>query len=363
MNVSLAMRGGGVVAATALALAACGSNGSGTAGNTSPAADSSTCGNGSLTPQGSTFQQTLEQQWASSFHNKCSTAQVTYSGTGSSAGIQQFTTGKVEFAGSDVTMTSEQQAQADQACGSTALTLPITAGGIAVMYNLPGVTGLQLSAPTVAGIFMGKITKWDDPQIASDNPKLHLPSTPISTFHRADGSGTTAVLSGFLSAVAPQVWKLGSNTTLTWPSGQGATGSSGVAQGVKSTNGGITYAEVTYAKQDGLSVAAIKGAHGGYVTISAASVSKSINSGFVVTGSGSDLAGKLDFGKMTGYPLSTVSYVLVCSTYQSAGTGTLVRNYLAYAAGTGQTQANALGYAPLPNALASRVQTAVAGIK
>jgi phosphate transport system substrate-binding protein len=346
VNVSLVMRVAGVSAVAALGLAACGSNNSSGGGSSS----------GALTPQGSTFQQTLEQQWAS----KYTAAKVTYSGTGSTAGIQQFTTGKVPFAGSDVTMTPQEQSQANTACGSTALTIPITSGGVAIIYNLKGVSNLKLDAPTIAGIFAGTIKTWNDPAIAKLNPGTKLPSTAISTFYRADGSGTTAVLTGFMNTLAPSVWTNASNKV--WPSGlpgQGATGSSGVVQGVQKTNGGITYAEITYAKQDNLPTALVKGAKGGFTPISSATVAKAIKSGFSITGTGNNLAGTLSFTKMAGYPISTVSYVLVCSKYKDAATGTAVKGFLSYAAGSGQSEATPLGFAPLPSSLDAKVVAAI----
>jgi phosphate transport system substrate-binding protein len=354
VKVSLVMRSAGIATIAAIGLAACGSSGSSGGGSGSAS---------SLSPQGSTFQQTLEQQWATDYHSAHSNAKITYTGTGSSAGIEEFQTGKVAFAGSDVTMTSDEQSAANKSCGSTAITIPITSGGVAIMYNLPMVTTpLNLDAATLAGIFEGKITKWNDSAIAADNPGVTLPSLTISTFHRADGSGTTAVLSGFLDATASSVWTLGVNKQLTWPAGTGATGSSGVAQDVQNRVGGITYAEITYAEQDKLQTAAIKGATGGYQKISAATVAASINSGFAVTGTGNDLAGSLSFAKMTGYPISTVSYVLVCQKYSDAGVGALVKGYLTYAAGAGQATATKLGFAPLPSALDTKVQASIASI-
>lgn len=356
MKVSLVTRTAGIAAVAAIGLAACGSSSSGGSGPTGGG------GGTSLTPQGSTFQQTLEQQWASKYHQAHSDAQITYSGTGSSAGIQQFTAGKVAFAGSDVTMAADEQSAANTACGSTALTLPITSGGVAIIYNLKGVSNLNLDAATLAGIFMGKITKWNDKAIADANPGANLPDTSIATFHRSDGSGTTSVLSGFLDATAKDVWTLGVNKEFTWPSGQGAVGSSGVVQGVKNTEGGITYAEITYAKQAQLPTAAVEGAKKGYVSISSDTVAKSIGSGFSVTGTAPDLAGVLDFTKMTGYPISTVSYVLVCSKYGNTAEGALVKDYLTYAAGDGQSEADALGFAPLPTALDHKVLSSIATI-
>jgi phosphate transport system substrate-binding protein len=355
VKVSLVMRTAGIATVAALGLAACG--GSSSSGGSS---GSST----SLSPQGSTFQATIQQQWASDFHKANPGSQITYTGNGSSTGIQVFTEGDIAFAGSDVTMTSQQQSQATSACGSTALTVPITSGGVAIMYNLPGVTqSLNITAATLAGIYMGQIKTWNDPAIKATNPGVTLPNTPISVFYRSDGSGTTDVLTGFLTATAPSVWTLGVNKQFSnWPTGQGATGSSGVATGVKNTPGGITYAEITYAKQNNLATAKIKGAQGGFQAISPASVAKSINSGFTVTGSGNDLAGTLSFTKMTGYPISTVSYVLVCSKYKNTGEGTLVRNYLTYAAGPGQAIAPSLGYAPLPKPLDAKVKSSLSSI-
>jgi phosphate ABC transporter phosphate-binding protein len=358
VKVSLIMRTAGVAAVAALGLAACGGSSSG--GSSGGSSGSST----SLSPQGSTFQQTLQQQWAVNYHKANPNAQITYAGTGSSAGIQIFTEGKTAFAGSDVTMTSQQQSQANGACGSTALTIPITSGGVAIMYNVPGVTtSLNISAATLAGIFAGQIKTWNDPKIAADNPGVKLPSTPISVFYRADGSGTTNVLTGFMTATEPSIWTLGVNKQFSnWPVGQGATGSSGVAQGVQNTPGGITYAEITYATQDKLATAKIKGATGGFEPISPTTVAKSIKTGFSVTGTGNDLAGTLSFTKMTGYPISTVSYVLVCSKYKDSGEGALVKSYLTYAAGDGQAVAPALGFAPLPASLATKVQASIATI-
>jgi phosphate transport system substrate-binding protein len=358
VKVSLVMRAAGVATIAAIGLAACGSGSSGGGGSSNSGSGSS------LSPQGSTFQETLEQQWATKYHDAHPSAQITYSGTGSSAGIEQFETGKVAFAGSDVTMAATDQTAANASCGSTAITIPITSGGVAIMYNLPGVTKpLNLSAATIAGMFMGKITAWNDPLIAADNPGVKLPSTKVSTFWRSDGSGTTDVLSGFLTATAPTIWTLGVNKEFTnWPVGTGGTGSSGVAQDVQNTAGGITYAEITYAQQDKLATANVKGATGGFVAISPATVAKSIKSGFTITGTGNDLAGSLSFTKMTGYPISTVSYVLVCSTYKNAAEGALVKNYLTYAAGAGQSEATALGFAPLPKSLDTKALASVASI-
>jgi phosphate transport system substrate-binding protein len=358
VNPSLVTRAVGLAAVAAIGLAGCGSNDNGGTANagSNTAVD---CATGSLNGQGSTFQQAIEQQWASDFASKCSGAQVTYTGVGSSAGIEQFGNGTIDLAGSDATMIDTEQSAADKSCGSPAITIPVTAGGVAVIYNVKDVSNLQLSAKTLAGIFMGTIKTWNDPAIKADNPGVSLPSEPIKSYHRADGSGTTKVFSGFLDATAKPVWTLGSDKEIGWTSGQGATGSDGVTQGVKNTQGGITYAEISYANQNNLPTAKIKGTAGDYAAISSETVSQAIGSGFTITGTGNNLAGTLDFTKMQGYPISTVSYVIVCSKYKDAAKGKLVNAYLSYAIGDGQAKADQLGFAPLPTSIHDKAKSSI----
>ena len=360
MKLPLAARAVGVTAVVALAVAACGSDNNGTTNTAS--SSNGACAGGSLTGQGSTFQQNLEKQWSSDFAGKCSGAQVSYTGTGSGAGIQQFGSGTIDFAGSDVTMKPDEQSAADKRCNGKAITFPVTAGGIAIIYNLKGVDSLNLSAKTLAGIFQGTIKTWDDAQIKADNPGATLPNTPVNSFHRADGSGTTSVFSAFLQADAPSDWKLGSDKELNWPAGQAAKGSDGVVAGVKQTDGGITYAEVSFAKQNQLPTAKVKGATGDFTELTGANVSQAIDSGFTVTGTGNDVSGKLDFTKMTGYPISTVSYAIVCQKYSDVSKGKLVQAYLSYAVGDGQQSADQLGFAALPQSLMDKSKAAVTSI-
>jgi phosphate transport system substrate-binding protein len=350
-----------VTAVVALGVAACGSDNNTSATNAG-ATGNSACASGSLTAQGSTFQQNIEKQWTSDFAGKCSGAQISYSGTGSGAGIQQFGSGTADYAGSDAVMKPDEQAAADKRCAGKAIHIPVTAGGVAIIYNLKGVDSLKLSAATLAGIFDGKIKTWNDPKIAAENAGVKLPSTGIQAFHRADGSGTTKVFTGFLDADASGAWTLGSDKTINWPSGQAAKGSDGVVAGVKQTDGGITYAEVSFAKQNGLPTAAVKGTAGDFTQISADTVSSAIASGFSVTGTGNDVSGKLDYTKMAGYPISTVSYVIVCQKYTDAAKGKLVQAFLKYAVTDGQAAADQLGFAPLPQSLVTKDQAAIASI-
>lgn len=349
-------------------LAACGTDdNSANAGSTSASSMSaapSLCATGTISGAGSTFQQNMETQWAKDFGAHCAGAQINYQGVGSGAGIQQLGAGTIDFAGSDVTMKPAEQAAANASCGSTAITLPITAGGVAIIYNLKGLAApVNLSATTLAGIFQGKITKWNDPALAADNSGVTLPPTSITVFYRSDASGTTQVFTGFEKALAGSAWTLGSSKTVTWPTGQGAKGSDGVTAGVAQTDGGITYAELSFAKSNNLPTASVKGAGDSFATISAAAVSSAIAAGFTVTGSGSDLAGALDFTKMTdGYPISTVSYAIVCSKYKDAAKSKLVKDFLNYAITDGQSVADGLGFAPVPAELVTKVQASLVAV-
>jgi phosphate transport system substrate-binding protein len=305
----------------------------------------------------------METQWSKDFGAQCPGAQVNYQGTGSGAGVKAIGDGTADFAGSDVTMKDTEVAAAKTSCGSDPLTIPVTAGGIGITYNLKGVTSLKLSAKTVAGIFDGKITKWNDPAVAAENAGATLPATPISVFYRNDSSGSTSVFTSFLATVAASDWTLGSGKTITFFSAaQGAKGSAGVAAGVKQTDGGVTYVETSYAKAQSLPVASVKGT-GDFVAPTSDAVSKAIGEGFVITGTGNDLAGKMDYTKMaTGYPISTVSYALVCSKYKDATKGALVKAYLYYAVSKGQAAADGLGFAPLPSDLVSKAEASFTAV-
>lgn len=353
----------GLVVAGALALAGCGSDTNTPAGGTATTAGGAakpTCAGGSLTGAGSSFQAPMQQQWVKDYSAACPGVQINYQSVGSGAGVQQFTSGTVDFAGSDVVLKPDEQQKADARCGGNpAVHVPITAGGVALEYNLSGVRNLQLSAPTIAGIFSGSIRSWDAPEIRTDNPNVTLPATPVTAFHRSDGSGTTQVLSEFLAAQAPDAWKLGTGKELNWPAGQGAKGSEGVTAGVKQTSGGIAYSEVSFARANNLAVAKVKNAGGQYAELTAANVSKALESA-TFPASGNDLKGSVNYAVQDGYPVSTVTYVVACS--QGGKNPALFKAYLDYALGGGQRAAEGLGYAPLPASISDRAKAAVSSV-
>jgi len=355
----------GLTLAGGLSLAACGSDNNTVGGGPTKGADSKIeCAKGDLKGAGSTFQKNIVAQWIKDYTAACSGATLDYQGIGSGAGIKQFGSGTIDFAGSDSKMKPEEQAAADARCGSPALHLPVTAGGIAIAYNLKDVKGLQLSPTTIAGIFQGKITKWNDKAVKADNPSVTLPSTAITAVHREDSSGTTDVISKFLTATAASDWKLGTGKELKWPASiQGAAKSDGVTQAVTGTDGGVTYVEVSFVESGGLQSAKVKNGAGEYAELNAANVSTALG-GATLPDSGNDLKVKYDFANTTpgAYPITAVSYEIVCTTGKDAAKQALVKSFLTYAVGAGQASAEGAGFAPLPSSLADRVKTVISAL-
>ena len=240
----------------------------------------------------------------------------------------------------------------------------MTAGGIAIAYNLKDTKDLQLSPKTIAGIFQGTITKWDDAAIKADNPSATLPTTAITAVHRDDASGTTDVLSKFLTATAVSDWKLGTGKELKWASSiQGASKSDGVTQAVAGTVGGVTYVEKSFVESGGLQAAKVKNGAGEFASLDAASVTKALG-GATLPDSGNDLKVKYDFANSTpgAYPITAVSYEIVCTKAKDAAKQALLKSFLTYAVGAGQASATDAGFAPLPTDLAGKVATAVGAL-
>ena len=348
-----------------LGLTACGSdnNSSSNSGSTGVQAGSIPCGNGALAGAGSTFQKNIQLQWIKDYTGACSGAQVNYNGTGSGAGIQSFSDNQVDFAGSDSLMKDDEQSKADARCGSgnKAVHMPITAGAIVFTYNLPGVSNLKLSPETLAGIFMGQIKTWNDPKIVADNPGANLPSTPVQPVHRSDSSGSTDITSKFLDATAKDTWTLGTGKDLKWPGGQAGKGSDGVTAAVKSQPGGITYVEQSFAKANNLPQAQVKNGNGEFESATGQTVSTALAGAKADTSKG-DVRVKIDYSAKTAgaYPVSAVTYVITCD--KGNKNAAALKAYLGYAADKGQASADALGFAPLPDAIASKVKPMVASL-
>jgi len=370
----------GVIAgllASAVALAACSSSKSNatnitSAGGTTSAASTSssngpTCASGKLSAQGSTAQTNAINQWIKDYQNACSGATITYNPTGSGAGVTGFNAGQNDFVGSDsaLSVSKGEYAAAQKRCGSAPMDLPMVVGPIAIAYKLSGVTKLVLNGPTIAKIFLGQITKWNDPAITALNSGTTLPSTAISVIYRSDSSGTTQNFERYLAATAPTIFTStpDKDSSKAHFAGQGKAKSQGVSAALASTEGSIGYDEFSFAVNAGLQTASIDNG-GGPVDLSKDTASAAAQSATVNSSGAGDLSLKIDYAtKAPGaYPIILVTYEIVCTKYSSSSTGTLVKDFLTYTANGGQAALAQLGYAPLPAQLQTQVNASVATI-
>jgi phosphate transport system substrate-binding protein len=353
----------GIALMSALALTACGSDNDSPAGGSDASAAAGNCVSGSLTAQGSSAQKNAMAEWIKTYQGQCPDAKIDYQGNGSGAGITAFISGTADFAGSDSALKEEEQPQANAKCaGGAALNLPMVIGPIAVVYNVDGADNLQLDAPTLAKIFAGKITKWDDPAIAGQNSGVKLPSSAIGTVHRSDESGTTDNFTKYLSKTAASDWTFGNAKAWKATGGTGAKGSDGVASAVKSTPGTIAYVELSFAENSDLKMAKIKNGAGEYTELTGASAGKTIE-GAKITGTGDDLKMDIDYATTTAgaYPIVLVTYEIACS--KGSPKAAAIKGFLTYTSSTGgQSALGDLGYAPLPTSIQAKVAASVATI-
>jgi phosphate transport system substrate-binding protein len=303
---------------------------------------------------GSTFAAPMYQQWAGQYHqNVQKGVQINYQAIGSGGGISEFSQGIVDFGGTDAPMSGTEQSAAQAGQGSTVLHIPMILGAVAIIYNEPGVSGLKLDGPTLASIYLGKITKWNDPGIKALNPGLKLPAAPIQVVQRADSSGTSYVLTSYLSAISP-AWtsQVGVNKAPTWPVGTGATGSSGVAAAVQQTKGAIGYVEYGFAVQGHIPFASLKASSGQFVAPSTAGVEAAASKATYPTDPAGLKFSLVNSSAAGAYPLSTPTYILVAQTQKNAAKGKALQAWLTWDLQPAQQSKVAqLGYAPLPAAL------------
>jgi len=354
--------------ATALSLAACSSSssssttpasgGSGSAPASSASSSSSAALSGTLNGSGSTLQLVYQQAAIQAFKQVQAGITVNYGGGGSGKGRTDLAAGVVNFAGSDSAIPAAELANFK---GKTVLYFPVVIGPITVAYNLSGVSKLQLSAPVIAGIFEGKITTWNNSQIAADNPGVTLPSTPITIARRSDSSGTTANFSKFLLEAAPSVWTLGSSSTIKWPAtSRGGSGNGGVASIVRSTPGAIGYVDYATAKASALTFASVKNKAGSYIAPSAASASAAASQVTVKP----DLTFSAIWASgASSYPITYQSWDLVYQTQPNANMAKMLQAYIGYLIGSaGQQLLSSLGYAPLPTNIDQMAQAQLSKI-
>jgi phosphate transport system substrate-binding protein len=348
----------------ALALAACGSDGGSGSSSSAGGSANANCVTGSIKASGSSAQKNAMAEWINAYQKSCSGATIDYQANGSGAGIKDFINKQTAFAGSDSPLKDQDKTDADARCASgPAIDIPMVGGAIVAAYNLQGVTKLVLTPATLAQIYTGKITKWNDPAIAASNSGVTLPDANIVAFHRSDSSGTTDNFTKYLSAQAKSDWT--TEHAKDWPasitSGQGAKGSDGVASSVKSTPNSIGYVELSFAQSQSLTAAWVDNG-GGAVEPTSANAATTIETA-TVTGTGNDLALKIDYSTTKGYPIVLVTYEITCEKGLDASLAKLTKSFLTYTASDeGQGKLSAIGYVPITGDLLTKVRTAVSSI-
>ncbi|WP_338780627.1 phosphate ABC transporter substrate-binding protein PstS [Streptomyces sp. DG1A-41] len=361
---------GALAVSGALALTACGSDDTGgtsggdSSANASPGNIKCDDAKGQLQASGSSAQKNAIDAWVKQYTAACKSVQVNYNPTGSGAGITAFLQGQTAFAGSDSALKPEEVEQSKKVCsGGQAIDLPMVGGPVAVGYKVPGVDNLVLDASTLAKIFDSKITNWNDPAIAKLNPDAKLPNLKIQAFHRSDESGTTDNFTKYLKAAAPNDWKYEPGKAWEAKGGQSAQGSSGLAQQVKQTNGAISYFELSYAK-DGIQTVSIDTGASKPVEATLENATRAIAAAKQV-GTGKDLALELDYAtKAEGaYPITLVTYEIVCDKGNKADTLPTVKSFLNYTASEdGQGLLEDADYAPMPDEVITKVRETINGL-
>jgi len=344
MQRSFVRRCGLVVAALALPVLLIGT-GASAAPNTGKLASAT------LNGDGSTFQLGFNQVVIGSFKPVQKAVTVNYQGNGSGAGRTDFVNGVVDFAGTDAPYKST-----DPQPPKPFFYFPTVVAPITVSYNLSDVK-LKLSADTIAKIFSGAITSWNDAAIKTDNPRAKLPSTSITVVHRSDSSGTTANFTSFLTKAAPSSWTLGSGSTVSWPSGtQGATGNSGVAKLVKDTDGAIGYVDFSDAKASDLTFAAVKNSGGKFIPPNLGSAAGAAQGATV----NPDLTyDPINATGAAAYPITSPTWILVYQDQSDANKGAAIVSFLNYIYDQGQQLATSIDYSPLPKSLLKQARAQV----
>src|SRR5271163_2884031 len=318
-----------------------------------------------ITGSGSTAQANAMSHFITSYEESCSGKQLNYTASGSGAGVADFLAAKTDFGGSDSPLSGDEYAGAKQRCGGNdAWNLPAVFGPIGITFNVKSTDVLTFDAPTLAKIFSGAITRWDDPAITVLNDNSTMPAEDIHVIYRSDASGTTDNFQQYLQAASGGAWTKGAGKAFNGGVGTSAQGNEGTSEAVKKTEGAISYNEWSYAMKQDLDVAGIKTA-GGVVRIGNDWVGKTI-SNVTIKGQGNDLV--LDLSKVYGttaagaYPILLASYEIVCSHYPDAEVGKAVKAFMQSTVTVGQQGLTPLGYIPLPSDFQTKVAAAVNNI-
>ena len=297
---------------------------------------------------GSTFDTPAFAMWFDVYSKTDPSVHFNYQSIGSGGGQKQLLAQTVDFGASDAPMTDEAMAKAPYKI----LHLPVVAGAVALTYNLPGSPKLRFDAAALAGIYLGEITKWNDPKISALNPGVALPDMNIVVVHRSDGSGTTFIFTDYLAVTSP-AWaaKVGKSVSVKWPAGLGGKGSEGVSGQVKQLPGAIGYVELAYAKQNNLPVADLKNAAGEFVGPSAAAASKAMATATIPEDFRFSMVNAPGAGS---YPIAGASWILIYQHQAKAENGKKLVAFLKWAVTEGQKLTPSLDYAPLPASVQER---------
>ena len=308
-----------------------------------------------LNGAGATFPNPIYSKWFSEYNKLHPDIQINYQSLGSGAGIRQVLSGTVDFGASDTPMSDEQLAQSK----TKILHIPTVLGAVVPAYNVPGISGdIKFTPEALAGIFLGKIQKWNDSVIAQANPGVKFPDKPIIVVHRSDGSGTTFIFTDYLSKVSKD-WEssVGKGASPKWPVGLGGKGNEGVAGQIRQLEGAIGYIELVYAVENKITYGSVKNAAGNFVkasldtvTEAAASV-KDMPADFRV--SITNAPGK------TAYPISSFTWLLIPQQAQDPKKGKIIYDFLKWMVTDGQKMTNQLSYAPLPKSVVEKVKAVI----
>jgi phosphate transport system substrate-binding protein len=309
-----------------------------------------------LSGAGATFPAPLYQRWAVEYNKQVPAIEVNYQSVGSGAGVKNFLQGVVDFGASDAAMTDAEMAKSPRG----AVMIPVTAGSVVLAYNLEGVTGLKLSRAALAGIFLGTVTKWNDPAIVAANPDLPLPARPIMVAYRSDGSGTTYVFTQHLAAISPEFdEEVGYDKSVTFPVGVGGKGNEGVTALVKQTPGAIGYVEFGYAEQNKLPVASVENKSGNFIVPTPLSGAAALAS---VELPENLRAWPVDTAAPDGYPIASFTWLLLYQKYDNAAKLKALKDFVTYGLTEGQSFALDLGYIPLPESVVAKANAALSTI-
>jgi phosphate transport system substrate-binding protein len=310
-----------------------------------------------INASGATFPYPIYAKWFEKFHEKFPNTQINYQPIGSGNGIQQVAAGTVDFGATDGPLNETQMRDFQDKRGSTVLHFPTVLGAVVPIYNVPGVAGsLNFTGEALAGIFLGKITKWDDPELTKVNPGVKLPGSAIVVVHRSDNSGTTYVWSDYLSKISKE-WeaKIGRATSLNWPVGIGGRGSEGVSGSIQQTPCSLGYVELDYAVRNKIAYGKVRNFGGEFIQASFASVtvaaSVSMPDDFRVSITNSPAMG--------AYPISSFTWLLIPSKIADPAKKKAIKSFVSWMLADGQKMTEALSYAPLPAVVVAKEAKAI----